>query len=529
MTNSSLSNSQPEVGNPNGWLRAEVEHLLGKLYDPMRNQVQTIDPVPLRQNVYEQLLPYFESTALEYVDLAEQIIPTTEIHSIDYYYGEVLREITEHARLLLSIRSVDVSQPLLQRLEAFQGILWHIAQYVPRVRGEKPLLIPILSNRFTYFHLNYVNGVGIIGVPPDALVPPYYDLAILWHEVAGYWVAQQAANAHYLRKRTLELNKRLSEASVWGCYRDMYKQSIQQRLTVKLDINEDSFRIVGIPGILNYFMEHNPKRQEPNIDTDLAWQNAWFGQILADLFGVQVLGDTMVHSLRSALSRAYMHQELGDLCHPPPSLRLKMAHKYWEANQERALDNEGLHAEDKLAGVIVGYVHTQYPEMAGMVLPNDGIIPLVKALVRGKLNDHELMTFPAIANAVKKSQASVPSIKRSNLIWDQAGFTQSARNKFKEDKGDAVEAQRCMAQLRRIKFAETDGATGGTTGATTTGVQSSKKEVTTSGSATTTGQQSSKRDSMQSLSNNGTQTFSVTLQVHPPILGPSDNSLSQGG
>lgn len=376
----------------------------------------------------------------------------------------MLREITEHVRLLLSIQSGGVSQSLLPPLEVFQGILWHIAQYVPHVSGEKPLLIPILSNRFTYFHLNYVNGVGIIGVPPDALVPPYYDLAILWHEVAGYWVAQQAANANFLKKRTLELNKRLREESVWGCYRDMYKQSIQQRLAVKLDINEDSFRIAGIPGILNYFMEHNPKRYEPNIDTDLAWQKAWFGQILADLFGVQVLGDTMVYSLQSALSRAYTHQDLGDLCHPPPSLRSKMAHKYGKGNHAYSSGDEEQNEEDKLAKAIVDYVQGQYPEMTKIVPSNDGIIPLVKGLIEGELYDFELMTFPAIVNAVKKSQAGAPSIKRSNLIWDQAGFTQSARNKFKEDKGDPdVKAQRCMAQLRRIKFVETDGA-GGATG-----------------------------------------------------------------
>ena len=460
MTNSPLRNSQTAIGNPNHWLRAEVEHLLGKLHDPLRNKVQTMDPFPLRQNIYEQLLPYFESTARKYVDLAEQIIPTAEVDSIDYCYGEVLREITEHVRLLLSIQSGGVSQSLLQPLEAFQGILWHIAQYVPHVSVEKPLLIPILSNRFTYFHLNYVNGVGIIGVPPDALVSPYYDLPILWHEVAGYWVAQQAANANFLKKRTLELNKRLRKESVWRCYRDMYKQSIQQRLAVKLDLDGDSFRIAGIPEILNYFTEHNPKRHELNIDTDITWQKAWFGQTLADLFGVQVLGDTMVHSLQSALSRAYTHQDLGDLCHSPPSLRIAIAHKYLEANQVSALGHKRreLNEVQKLAEVIVNYVRTAYPEMTEIAPPNDGIVPLVKHSVQTlhhqNIVQHDvdkLITSPAIEAAFRQSQAKVPSIKRSHSIWSQAGFTQSERAKF------ITGEQSRIAQLLSIKFTKTDG------------------------------------------------------------------------
>lgn len=457
MSNLPLSNGQAEVSNSNNWLRAEVEHLLGKLCSLTGNNAQAI--CPLRQNIYDKLFPYFESTALEYVNLAERIIPGAKAYPMDYCYGEVLREITEHVRLLLAIRTGDVSQSLQQRLDSFQGILWHIAQYVPHVSGRKPLLIPILSNRFMYIHLNYANGVGIIGVPPDALVPPYYDLPILWHEVAGYWIAQQTVNAHLLKKRTLELNKKLRDKGVWDCYRDMYKRSLQQRLAVKLAIDEDSLSIAGITGILNYFAEYNPKRHEPNIDTDLEWQKVWFGQILADFFGVQALGDPMVHSLRCALSKAYTHQDLGDLSHPPPSLRVKMAHKYWKANQASALGAEEQNEEDELAKVIVDCVHTQYPELVEMVPPNDGIIPLVKDLIQEKFDKYELTTFPAIVDAVKKSQACLPSIKRSNLIWSQAGLTQSECNKFKDEKGGHdVKAQRCMEQLRRIKFVETDGA-----------------------------------------------------------------------
>lgn len=469
MTNSSLSNSQPEVGNPNHWLRAEVEHLLGKLRSMTRKNAQPIDP--LRQHIYDKVFPYFESTALEYVSLAEWIIPGMKAYPTDYCYGQVLREITEHVRLLLSIRSGDVPlepQSLQKSLDAIQAIIWHISQYLPNTSGERPILVPILYNRFMYFHLNYVNGVGIIGVPPDALVRPHHNLAILWHEAAGYWVAQQAANASFLKKQALILKKKLDAESVWDYYRDMYKRSLLHRLPMELDINDGSLKVSGITALLNYFAEYNPKSRETTIDTDLAWQQVWLGQILADLFGVQALGDTMAKSLRSALSRAYAHQDLGDLHHPPPSLRIEVAHQYLEANQVSALEHKRreLNAVQKLAEVIVNYVRTAYPEMTEMAPPNDGIVTLVKHSVQATLHPQnvqhdvdKLITSPAIEAAFRQSQAKVPSIKRSNSIWSQAGFTQSERAKFTtgEQCCNDVEAQSRIAQLLSIKFTKTDG------------------------------------------------------------------------
>ena len=52
----------------------------------------------------------------------------------------------------------------------------------------------MVSTQFMYIHLNYVNGVGIIAVPPYALVQPYPDLPIVAHEVAGHSVARQRAS-----------------------------------------------------------------------------------------------------------------------------------------------------------------------------------------------------------------------------------------------------------------------------------------------------------------------------------------------
>ena len=72
----------------------------------------------------------------------------------------------------------------------------------------------MLSTQFMYVHLNYVKGVGIIGVPPYALVRPYPDLPILWHEVAGYSVAQQKASDELKDRR--EDTQKTTQGSPFG-------------------------------------------------------------------------------------------------------------------------------------------------------------------------------------------------------------------------------------------------------------------------------------------------------------------------
>lgn len=70
----------------------------------------------------------------------------------------------------------------------------------------------------------------------------------------------------------------------------MYKRSLlRRRLPMEIDINDDSLKVSGITALLNYFAEYNPKSRETTIDTDLAWQQVWLGQILANLLGFRPL------------------------------------------------------------------------------------------------------------------------------------------------------------------------------------------------------------------------------------------------
>lgn len=72
----------------------------------------------------------------------------------------------------------------------------------------------------------------------------------------------------------------------------------------------------------------------------------------------------MAKSLRSALSRAYAHQDLGNLHHPPPSLRIEVTRQYLEANQVSALAHKRreLNGVQKPAEVIVDCVHANTPK-----------------------------------------------------------------------------------------------------------------------------------------------------------------------
>ncbi len=207
------SQPQVDVGNlPSTQLGQEVYRLLEYLNNLQPSGPAAIDD--LRPVVRQELIRCFGSAARKYARLANEILECAATHDShfprQYYEGQVLRRIADHVRLLaqLFVDMVQTSpqQSQMPTLDAIQALIWAISRSVP----DKPILIPMLSSQFVYVHLSYVEGVGIIGVPPYALVRPYPDLPILWHEVAGYWVAlrkvsgDQKAAAVALRERAQE-------------------------------------------------------------------------------------------------------------------------------------------------------------------------------------------------------------------------------------------------------------------------------------------------------------------------------------
>lgn len=463
-------------------LEPEVNRLLEYLDGLLRSPSAT--DIDWQQTMYHDLVKHFKNTALEYARLADNILPCAARHdpklSIRYYYEEVLKKIADHVRLLaqLFVRLDDTSTEPgeISELDAIQAIIWDASKHIP---GERPVLIPMLSTQFMYVHLNYVSGVGFIGVPPYALVRPYPDLPILWHEVAGYWVAQERASGNALKERARGLQDRLRDVprgtrSLWDGYRDQYAQSVSHNARVKLTITEDSIWLAELAKLVRYFARGSHGLQEPNVDTDYDWQMLWLGQILEDLFGVRYLGETMERSLAIALESAYeTPPEIGDHKHPPSALRLKIAAEYLRGDQESILEIVKQETDETrgMAKIIAAYLLESYPRRTEESPLNSSIPELVARFTndalnpqldsqRQKLKKSDLTTDPAIRSAFKDFEDWRPTnvVQVSNQIWEQAGFTELERAKVKgaEPCGDLEEDQRCLEHLRSIVFIDTD-------------------------------------------------------------------------
>ena len=465
-------NDQVEVAGLAEQLKLEADQLkpeVDRLLDFVRRLQQSSAPTApndLRKDVDAKLIDYFETAAHAYVDLANKTITCAARHDptlpVRFYYGEVLQNIAGHVRLLSQL-FVGMGQPPLQQgqispLDAIQAILWAISRRVPGL----PLLVPVLSSQFIYVHLSYVQGVGIIGVPAYALVRPYPDLPILWHEVAGYWVAQlRAKGALLTMAKTFQSDLQkasfgVSERSLWDCYRDLYEQSLLETARVKLKITTDSIRIPESKKIRSYFAHDNAGGEELNIDTDYDWQMGWLGQILEDVFGLSELGETMFESLKIALSRAYEAKDIGDHGHPPPALRLAIADEYLNHNSanNQEINKQDPDATKQLATLIVSHLRPLYPTAAGESRPFDAVVQLIRKLVDA--------AFGLQGNAYKPEELTMADAIRA--VFDEFRAAQNieieeriqADLKLDEPCDETVDVQALLERLRRIKFTETD-------------------------------------------------------------------------
>ena len=452
--------------------------------------------VPWRQRMYEELICRFSEAAREYVDLAAKIIPCAATHNKDcpaeYHFEKVLQSVAKHVRLLAQLRdSLTVTVLAGGRtpdLAAIQGIIWSISSRLP----DQPVLIPVVSSRFVYVHLNYVKNVGIIGVPPYALGRPFPDLPILWHEVAGYLVARQRARGDAL-KQAQDLQSKLRGSplgthSAWYSYRQLYEDSVQQDPRVRLNIGHPSGTTLASIGIADHdrireYLAHDvPASKVPTVDTDFNRQMHWFGQILEDRFGLEELGETTLTSLTRALSRAYESLDLGNESHPPPVLRLQIAREYL---QRRGVTVSTSGTTDPkivtVAQVIADYLIELYPKQAARSPVGDAVIQAIRGFVdvafslppAGSYTSTQLTSVGAIANAFKDFLAwSGPGVGQPGQLWqmwDRAGYGESKRKGVISGDAscvDPVEAATLLELLRSTRFTETDENTGSVTGRT---------------------------------------------------------------
>lgn len=477
--------------------KREVGQLLARATS--QKPVRTARPADWQDNIRNGLFREFRKVADEYVRLAIAVVRCAAMHQADlpveFYFGEALRKVAEHAGLLaylfVKLDEAPPEQGTLTKMDVIQALIWHIAKSVPDEQGRPqsavpPILLPMLSTQFTYFHLNYVKQVGLIGIPLDALSRPYPDLPILWHEVGGYWVAQQRAR-ELLQGRAKKLRIALNGdkhdwGTSWDVYRSVYEQSAIRSVGQSVEVVQDTDVSEGITAVLKLFSGRQPTRRLDKIDNDSGWQEAWLGEILADLFGIGALGHTMLMSLDYALKRAYETPDHADRKHPSPTLRLLVGRNFLDGEPLRpGNEQNGSENTESLAWNINGFVQEHYPGLAVKDPNTDAIAQLVTKLVGEALSTDkpsykviELGGAPAIQEAFAGCNREMADhrVQGSDLIWKLAGFTASELSKIvceeiqsgdnahnmsaasQEAKEKALER---LERFRRIRFIEKDG------------------------------------------------------------------------
>ena len=464
-------------------LDLEVSNLLDYLKRLPNEESDLENPIAWQQAMYSELVSAFNTAATNYVSLAKELIPSAadqakaDVHffPVEFYYQEVLRKIADHVRLLAQLYS-SLNHPQsksgqISTFDAIQAIISDVSKRVfdampalisdvSKSTLEPPVLILMRSTQFMYCHLNYVSGVGIIGVPPYALVRPYPDLPIVWHEVAGHAVAvarQRAGGA--LRERAEELQYSLKAEEhdsrlLWDYYRDQYKKSRSQDARVKLTITDKSVGVVGREEVRRYFANANADPLD-NVDTDFDWQMRWLGEFLEDLFGLRYLGRTMRDSLDFTLTRAYeTPRNIGDFRHPSPALRLKIADEYLAYNNPASIPAAIEKKTDETSAVaknIVAYLFKEHLIEPEQSQSNDEIIKLVTEIT-AKGIDSPLETEPQ--RAATEEFKNKPAIQ--NAFKEFKDRSQTGVHPPNQIGAEPPEAQTPLERVRSFKFTETD-------------------------------------------------------------------------
>ncbi len=311
---------------------------------PLENKYQE---KPWFDPIFNRLIDAFIPTAENYYILAVKTIRCAKQKDdtvpVKYHFGQVLLRISDHVRLLNSLaNSNNATTDKLQALmRVAEGIIWGITSRFDQKRSlARPILIPLPGRQFTYIHFNYMNNLGVIGVPISLLTTPKLSLPALWHEVGGYYIASERANGR-LEKQHTELRESLggNNATIgplWQAYLKIYENSWLQKADVQLTLNSRSCRISNSAEIRRYFLYLRDKvgvetatlPVVQTVDKDTSWQMAWLGEFFEDLFAVEALGTLASDSLSQILARVYKNEGIGDKTHPSPALRIQVVREF---------------------------------------------------------------------------------------------------------------------------------------------------------------------------------------------------------
>jgi hypothetical protein len=449
-----------------------------------------------------KLIYKFQANAGVYFSLATDVISSAKVQNSQirelYEYGRVLNKILDHVSLLdeMSQYALSAPQPLL---EAF---IWGAAGEL----SEMPILVPLRRSQYSYVHFNYVRSVGVIGYAIPTLTRLPQDVAILWHEVAGYLVDRVRRDGR-LKAWAVELQKRLkyeewkseSFPTAWDWYWRLFMTSKLERWAVKLNISktEDGSTLVvddsaDIRRYFNYRTGGDDKstgEEVETVDTDLAWQIDWLGEFVEDLYGVRSLGAVYFHTLASVLLQRYRVLTIGDLKHPAPLLRLQVAYGYLMRlgtdesydDLRSALAPKGLDAAlpatdevkpewwsyvkaagDIIVGVLVGVFETDDNLFARDRVPvgsNDQWKAMVSYIHKAsKANDYHSLRpplddalFDLVSQVCSKYSTAIDDGVINNALDQATGFWTTPGYKPSNDANDN------LRWLHAIEFTGTDG------------------------------------------------------------------------
>ena len=236
------------------------------------------------------------------------IEPQADVSKKAKDYAKVFDHLVEHAHVLADIarphlegRFDDPLSPSFEWLSGMRVVFEKLIMIIGK-RIACPTMLPVYSEYFKYIHFHYVDGVAAIGIPPHIFASPFWNLGILWHEAAGYKVAQAKCSGK-LNQWTQEIPD-----SSWESCHDLYKNSFKKNQAVRADASDQEI--------------------EDFLKTDTHWHEFWLGEFFEDLFGVQMLGGPMVTMLTHILIRNYDDMAIGDAKHPSPLLRIETALNY---------------------------------------------------------------------------------------------------------------------------------------------------------------------------------------------------------
>ena len=323
----------------------------------------------VENDVLDTLIEAFTTTADAYFYGGRSLIqPRSDPLEKSRQYAIMLDRLLDHAHTLADIARPhlegDFKAPLLKSLPSLTSTRCVLERLLAIIanRFNSPAILPIYSESFQYIHFNYIGGIAALGVPPQIFASPFWNLGILWHEMAGYQIALARND-----KRLQHWAEQVGQSDTWDLCKKDYKLSFYKHEAVRADVTAEE---------LMSFVDKDPA------DPEAMWPQWWLGEFLEDLFGVQMLGSPMLSMLAHILIRYYDDLSVGDAHHPPALMRLQVVLDYLDsisstetANVRKTLDGLGLETINDewktVSGEIIKFYHDSFtnPDSQGIFGP----------------------------------------------------------------------------------------------------------------------------------------------------------------